>query len=314
MGVLGHSAPIVILGQLPPVARRIARSVVAYNQHDLVRHELLAQKIERKPFRHLPQDQLGLFKRVGILQDLPGPGAAGLGLIGFDISQRAGLIAPGVVNQKLRVHAEQTVQHRLICQRTACNIPHGVKSPVLQLLSVAPSDAPEIGQRFMVPEQEAVTAFIQLGDTHTILVRLDMLGHNIHCDFTQIEVRPHSCGGRDAGGLKHIQNKLFRQLLSGEMVQIQIVGNIQKYFVDAVRVDVLRRKILQVHAVNPCAILNIKRHPGRSHNIIQLQRRVALQLGIVKGGSGERPARCMEPPLGVHLPDTLNHLEQTCPA
>ena len=70
----------------------------------------------------------------------------------------------------------------------------------------------------MVPEQAAVAALVQLGDTHPVPVRLDVLGYNVHGNLAQIEVCSHTCGGRDTGSLKHIQNELLSHLPPGKMV------------------------------------------------------------------------------------------------
>jgi hypothetical protein len=56
----------------------------------------------------------------------------------------------------------------------------------------------------VIPEEEFVRIFIQLGDPHTILVGRCLLRYGVHADFRQIEIRPDADGRRDPGLLQHI--------------------------------------------------------------------------------------------------------------
>ena len=56
----------------------------------------------------------------------------------------------------------------------------------------------------MIPPVFLIALFVKLCDTHTVLVRRDMLGNNIHSDLAQVHIRSHTCRCRDACCIKNI--------------------------------------------------------------------------------------------------------------
>ena len=72
--------------------------------------------------------------------------------------------------------------------------------------------APEDIHVYSIDEVFTVTFFIQLGNAHTVFIRIDVLCHNIHCDFAQIQVGSDPGSGRDPNVILHIQNDSLRQL------------------------------------------------------------------------------------------------------
>ena len=83
-------------------------------------------------------------------------------------------------------------------------IAHGVNAVRLQPAHGAGAGHPEVGQWAVVPEQIAVGFFIQFGNAHTILVRWDMLCHNVHGQLCQIQVCADARCGRDPCILQYI--------------------------------------------------------------------------------------------------------------
>jgi len=69
-----------------------------------------------------------------------------------------------------------------------------------QLGGIASANPPKIRKRTMGPEQLPICHLVKFGDPYPILVWMDMLCHNIHGDFSQIEVGTHSSGSSDPGG------------------------------------------------------------------------------------------------------------------
>ena len=114
MAVLGNLPPVAVGGDLPvvglrPCGVRQILDVIAHGQHNLIRQQPLVHQIQHQGIRHLPGHQLGLLKIVGVLQHLAGADGIGFGPVGLDVRHGAAFPAPGVVNQQLRVDAEEFV-------------------------------------------------------------------------------------------------------------------------------------------------------------------------------------------------------------
>ena len=52
----------------------------------------------------------------------------------------------------------------------------------------------------MSPQELPIGGLVEFGDPYPILVWVDTLCHNIHGDFSQIEVGTHSSGSSDPSG------------------------------------------------------------------------------------------------------------------
>ena len=50
----------------------------------------------------------------------------------------------------------------------------------------------------MSPQDPAVAFFIERGDTHSVLIRRNVLRHDIHGHLAQVQVRPNPCRGRNS--------------------------------------------------------------------------------------------------------------------
>ncbi len=140
------------------------------------------------------------------MQDLPWAKAAGPRFIRFDRSHGAGLPSPGMVDQKLGIDPEQSVEQvfvfgiRGLTHRTPGDIPHGKKAVFLELLGITFANSPKVCQRSVWPQKAAVAHRIQLCNEHPIFIHWSMFGLNIHGYFGQVEVgadpgrRCDSCG------------------------------------------------------------------------------------------------------------------------
>ena len=207
VAVSGHRAVVVLTAawvvQVLPV--------IAHSEHQLVGHQPLVYQIQRQGIRHLPYHQTGLVKVIGALKHLAGDDALVLRLVRLHVRDGAGLPAPGVVDQNLRVDPEQLVEQLLIvvicrlANGAPGDVPHGVQAVGLQPARVALAHPPEVRQRPVRPEQAAVALLRELGDADAVPVGPDMLGHDIHGNLGQIQVAPHSRRSGNAGGVQNIQ-------------------------------------------------------------------------------------------------------------
>ena len=215
--------------------------------------------------------------RVRTLQYLSRSGTVRLRTIRFDLCNRARFVPPGMINQKFCIHTKQFVKQIftiIICffsDGAARHISHGIHSVFCQFLRISRSDTPEIRDRPVVPKQFTVTFFIQLGNAHTVFIRIDVLCHNIHCDFAQIQVGSDPGSGRDPNVILHIQNDSLRQLISCHSIGFQIMCHVHKHFINRIYMNIFRRHIFQIYIIDPRTVFHIKCHPRRCRNIRQFR-------------------------------------------
>ena len=322
--------PVGVLGDLPAVAVRhgltvIAAAgrvldVIAHRQRELVSDQALFQEVQGDGLRHLPNDPSGLLVIIGALQNLAGADTVGLRPVRLDVLHPAGLPAPGVVDEELGVDAEHPVEQLLAVvfagfpEGAAGDVAHGVEAGGFQLPGVALAHPPEVRQGAVIPELFSVTHFIQLGNTDAVLVRRNVLRHDVHGHLAEIEICTDARRGGDAGGSQDIQDHGLRQLTGGHPVGWEVAGDVHHHLVDGVDMDVLRGDVFQVDVVDLGADLDVPRHPGRGHQVVHRQGRIGLQLSGVGAFAHQLPAGGAEPPLGVDLLDPLDHLEEAGPA
>ena len=96
----------------------------------------------------------------------------------------------------------------------------------------------------MRPHQLAVFHLIQLCDTHTVFVRLDMLCIDVHRNLSKIQIRADSRGSGNACGPKNIQNDTHCEIFCSDIFPFQICGRIDQHFINGIYVDVIRRHML----------------------------------------------------------------------
>ena len=187
-----------------------------------------------------------------------------------------------MVNQQFCIDSKELVQHFLVVvirwfpDRTAGNISHGIQAMGLKFLGISVPHPPEVGKRAVIPEQPAVGELIELCNADAILIRLDVLCHDVHGHFTKIEIWSDtgSCG--DPHRVKHIQDHLPSQFPWCKAISAQIVSDVHKHFVDGVRMDILRRDIFEIDLKDAGAVVHIELHARRSNQVVQRQLRVSL--------------------------------------
>ena len=169
-------------------------NIIPYREHHLIGDKFLIHQTQNEKIRHLAHDELCLFEIIRTLQNLSTAQTVRLRLIGFDQLHGHRLIPPGMINQKLRIHTEHTVQQLLIVKltrlsdRAARNIAHCIKARFLKLFCISMSYPPEVSQRPVVPQIFAVCHLIEKSNANTVLIRIGMLCHNIHRHFAQIQI------------------------------------------------------------------------------------------------------------------------------
>ena len=179
--VVAHHLALILRSDLPAGE---AFDIVAHVEYDLVGHKALFHQFEHELLRHLADDYPRLIERVRALEHLPRAETAAAGAVRLNVRDSARLIAPRMVYQQPRVHAEELIERVLIVLRAQGDIAHRVHPVRFELFCVAPADAPEIRQRPMLPELLPVALLRELRDAHTIRVRLDVLCDYVHRDLT----------------------------------------------------------------------------------------------------------------------------------
>ena len=241
-----------VFGDLPPVAVRLDLAVVllpalgipqvvdviAHGEGELIGCQPLAHQIQGELVRHLPDHHPGFIKGVGTGEHLAGAHAFRLRLVRLDIGHGYRLISPAMVDQEFRVHAEQFIEQFLVvvvggfADGAPGNVPHGVEPLGLQLFGIARSHPPEVCEGAVIPQQAAVAHLVHGGDTNAALIRLGVLGPDIHGHLRQVQVGSNARRGGNAGGVQHIQHDLPGQLSGGELVSGKVVGHVHQHLVD----------------------------------------------------------------------------------
>ena len=319
------SAVAVGLGHTPVAALVHVLPVVADLQGDGFGHQFLFGKPEHQNFRHLPDDELCLIVGVGTGQHLPLADAVGAGLVAFDLSHTAGLIAPCVVDENFCIHAKNLIQPIFSVDRKPCQIPHRINAVGFQLFHGAWACHPEIRQRAVVPQQIPVRLLVQLCNADTIFVCRNVLCYDVHGQLCKVEVGADACRCGDAGVVQHLPHHGHGKLVGAHVVIGQIARHINENLVDGVGVDIRRGHIFEVGLVDLGGNIQIPLHPGRRNNVAQPQCRVCVQGVGIERGAGKVVFAILSPdclvlpdgslqPLNVDLFHPLNGFKQPCSA
>ena len=240
--------------------------------------QVLIHQVGAEQVGHFLEHQQPFLVGIGPGQHLACVQAAVIGLVVFDIAQARGLDAPGVVDEQLRVDAEQVVEIALVGQRHGGHVAHGVQAAALQRPGRAGADVPEIRQRAVGPEQQLVVRFVQLGDAHAVLVGGFLLRHDVHAHLRQVQVRADAHGGSDAGGIEHVTDHGHgHQMRRGHAlplgfvpIQVQVGRGVDEYLVDGINVNVFFGNIPQIDFVDLGADPDVFRHARRGDDVIHL--------------------------------------------
>ena len=281
-----------LLGHLPPIGvgfnpaailrppRRIGQvfNVIADGQHHLVGDKPLVHQIQHEQIRHLADDEPRLLRLVRAMQHLSGADAVRARPIRLDRLDGRRLPAPCVVDEQLRVFAEQPVEQILAALRAEGDVAHRHHPVLLQLFGDAPPHAPKIRDGLMRPELAAEFHFVQLRDADAVLIGGHVLGHNVHRHLAQKQVCADSRGGRDAGRLQHVEDDLHGEIVRRKPVCAQVIRRIHEHLVDGIDHDILRRDVFEVNLIDSAAVRHVIRHSRRRDDEIHRQRRIGLQL------------------------------------
>ena len=145
-----------------------------------------------------------------------------------------------MVNEQLCIDAKEPVEQIFIMvvsrapNGASGNIAHSIQAIGFQLGSIATTNSPEICDRPVGPQQFPIGHLIEPGNPDSVLIRVNMLRHDIHGDLSQIEICPYpSCGG-NAGCFQNIQDDRLGQLPGSHLIGIQVVGNIHENLINGV--------------------------------------------------------------------------------
>ena len=261
--------------------------IITHMQDDLICQTVLSYKVQGQGFRHFLNYDSRLFKSVWPHQDLAGSDAAGFRNKALDFPHGAGLPAPGMVDQQLRVDPEQLIEQVLIMviaglsDGTPGYISHGIESVLLQLLLIAPAHSPEVCQGPVGPEQAAVGHLIELGDPYPVPVCRNMFGDNIHGHLCQVHIGADSGCGSDTRLRQDITDNTAGQLMGTDGICIQVIRNIHEHFINGVDMDIFRSNILQIDLIDPGRILHIAGHLRYRADISELLFRIGPELSFI---------------------------------
>ena len=287
MRVFRYASAVTVHGDLTVITIRNpwylqVINVIPHRQNDLVCHQFLLHQIQYQLLCHLPNHDLRLCIIRSTMQNLPGADAVGLRAVGFDQIHGHRFVSPGMIDQKLRIDSKHSIQQILIIVIThsadgaAGDISHGKHSGGFQLFTVSCAHPPEVRQRLMVPQQFPIADLIQFCDPYAICIRFYVLGNNIHCHLTQIQICSDPRRDGQSLFLQDFCGNRGCQFFRRHFVDLQILRYIQEYFINGIDMYILRCKIFQVNIIDLCTVLQISRHPGCCRDKIHFQFRMFL--------------------------------------
>ena len=183
------------------------------------------------------------------------------------------------------------------------------------------TDAPEIRQRPVCPQQLPEFHFVQFRDSHAVPVRLGFLGHNIHGNLGQKQIGSNARRRSDARLAEHVAHHGHGQFAGGHAVGAQVIRHIDEHLVNGINDNVLRSHVLEIGGVDAAAVFLVEPHARRCDDIGDLQRRVLRKGFGVKGSGGElifpgfrvaldrAGADARAQPFLIDRPDALDHLK-----
>ena len=194
------------------------------------------------------------------------------------------LLPPGVVDEQLGIDPEEGIEHFLIAQGHAGDIPHGEHVVGIEPAGGAGGHHPEVRDRHMRPEQAAVALFVELGNAHPVPVRRGFFGDNVHGHLGQVKIGPNADRGRDAGGFQDIADERHGQIVRGAVIEVQVGCGVDKALIDGIDVDVLLGNIAQIDTVDFGRCVQIELHARRGNDVFDV--RAAARLGLPDGAPG----------------------------
>ena len=163
-----------------------------------------------------------------------------------------------MVDQDFSVDTKLLIEPFFVLYGTERHFSHRIHVILLQAVGLAGTDLPEIGKWFVVPEPEAVGAFVQLCDTDAILVRRSFFCDDVHGDLGKIQVGADPDSGGDPSRFQYVPDHDHRHdvsrmlpcLFCFRFIEMQVRRCIDEYLIHAVYVDVLCCGVPQIDGID----------------------------------------------------------------
>ena len=97
-----------------------------------------------------------------------------------------------------------------------------------------------------------------------------MLCNDIHGNLAQIKIGRNSGSSSDSSFRKNVMDHTDCKFMRGQFIKRKIARCINKNFINRINMDVFRRKIFQIHIVNPRGIFYVESHPWNGNNVFQI--------------------------------------------
>ena len=143
------------------------------------------------------------------------------------------------------------------------NLSHCIYAVFSQPFGNAPSYAPEVCQRPVIPKGVPVIVFVK--DSYT---PLGMLSCNIKSHLSQIQVCTYAAGGSNFFLSQDFIHYSLRQPSRTHPVKSQIICHIHKYLVNGIDMYVVLIYIFKVDFVNIRRIVDVKLHSGPCLDVV----------------------------------------------
>ena len=145
-----------------------------------------------------------------------------------------------------------------------------------------------------------------------------MFCHNIHSNFTKVQICPYSCRCGNARFLQYLLYHFHCKFVWCQLICLQIVRYVHKNLVNGINVYILRGNIFQIDIVNSCAVFHIQSHSRRCYDIFKRQFGLCLQLAVniwaalQFGFIVPYLLTIIVSPLTIYGSNRLNYLKQSC--
>ena len=182
----------------------------------------------------------------------------------LDVLHRTGFPAPCVVDEKLRIDTELLIERLLGKMGDAA---HGVDALAVEPRRDALCDAPEVGERRMIPQRLLKERLVEVPDAVGRLFRRD-----VERDLGEIQIGADARRGGDVRAPRDLFDEELHELLGRLFVDGQIVGDIEEALVDGIDVDVALVHIVEVDAVDLGGIVDVLLHPRPGDDELEMLR------------------------------------------
>ena len=238
---IGFAAVTAVIHRFP---------VIADGQGQGIRHRFPLHQLEHQRIHHLPDNDPCFLAGVGAGQHLPFTKAVEHRAVLLDVLYCAGFYSKCVVDQNFSVNAEGLIEPLFLGKGGTGQLAHGADVVPLQPRGSARTDAPEVCQGPVIPQQVAKGCFVQLRNADAVRVGRHLLGGDIQCHFGEIEIGTDTGGCCDARLIQHLPDHGFHQLPGGHVVGLQVRRQIRENLINGIDMDVLFGEEPQIDGVD----------------------------------------------------------------